>query len=538
MRVFARPARSDNRKKKENFCLNLLKDRTKINNKMKILQKLKKLKSIHIVGVSGMEGGALAEFFASQGFRNLTFHDRAKRNEFAKAYKDYHDYQTEKEKEESIRKITGSRIKPGMTTLRPELNLGRDYLKDIEKADLIYVPSTWFRYEENDKLREIEGRIAFSSITELYFQIFGEKGIKTIGVTGTNGKSTTSRLIYQILKTGGKKTFLTGNDRENPPLLNKIINLKSDATIVMEIMNRQLIGLKYSPHLAVLTNIAPHHLDDHQSFADYMDVKKNIYRYQKKDDFSLFNWDNEFSRALAAEAESKTFYFSRKTKKCPGAYVESGEIYICEEEAKVELMPVKEISLLGNHNLENVLAAVLVGYIMQIERKKIRQAVKSFKPLKHRLEKVAEVDGVQYINDSESTNPASTVAALSAIKGKIVLIAGGRRIGATKDDYEEMVKKFFLCRVKAVLLIGEVASKIRNEFFIQKKKNPGLGPTEVKICKDLKEAVRSAKNIAAVGETILLSPGAESFGEFRDYRERGEKFKELIKNLKGNRIVF
>lgn len=490
---------------------------------LKIIEKLKKLASLHIVGISGMEGGALAEYFAGQGFTNLTFHDRSLRQDFAGAYKNYHDYQTEKQKEKSIKKILNAKA---------TFNFGDDYLNNLKRADLIFVPATWFRYEENYPLKEIEGKITFSSITELYFQIMEEKGTMSVGVTGTNGKSTTTRLIFEILKKAGKEVYISGNDRQNPPILNKMATLSEKAIVVLEIMNRQLIGLKHGPKIAVVTNIAEHHLDDHPNFEDYVEVKKNIIRYQKDNDFAVLNFDNQYTKNFAKETKAKVFYFSLEKEKCPGIYLKSDELVVCEDDAKINLFKKEAVPLLGTHNLYNIAAAILTAYLLQTDREAIRAAVKSFKPLKHRLEEVALVEGVRYINDSQSTNPTSTVAALDSFTKPLILIAGGRRKWAKNTDFREMVEKFFAGKVKAVLLIGEVAPLLKKEFFIQKKNHPGVGPAEVKSCEDLAEAVTTAAHIASSGEIVLLSPGAESFGEFKDYRDRGEKFRKLVNQLK------
>lgn len=468
---------------------------------MKINRYLKNLKSkqnIHIVGAAGIEGAAVACFLADQNIKNVTLHDFSEKSEFESNFKNSRDYLSPKKSQETYHKLINTDYK---------IYFKPDYLKDIEKADLIFVSQGWHRYESNQKLKELKGKIPFSSVTELYFQL---SPCPIIGITGTVGKSTTTRLIYEMLKTcgpkgapfGGQKPYLSGNDRDNPPVLDKLLKLPKSAYLILEISNRQLIDLNYSPHIAVVTNIFPNHLDDHGSFKNYITAKSNIVRHQKKDDFAVLNAQNLVCRNFAKMTKAKVVFYSAGKK-------------------------LDKLKLIGRHNLSNIAAADTVGEILELSQSCRQKTFINFKPLKHRLQKIAQVRGVIYIEDSQSTNPNSTISAIDALKDKkIVLIAGGFRPKFEISEFSGMVEAFSSPQIKKAFLIGKIAPILLKEHLRLKG-----GQNQVEICADLAEAVKKSGWSAKKGEVVLLSPGVESFGEFKDYRERGEKFKQLVNGL-------
>ena len=471
------------------------------------IEELKSKKNIHIVGAAGIEGAAIAIFLFSRGIKNVILHDFSHEAEFEASFKNARDYLSPKKAQELYERLINCGYK---------IYYQKDYLKDIEKADLIFISQGWFRYESNQKLKSLKGKISFSSVTELYFQL---APCPIIGVTGTVGKSTTARLIYEMLKTCGKKAYLSGNDRDNPPVLDKLLKLSKDSYLVLEVSNRQLIDLKYSPHIAIVTNIFPNHPDDHKNFAEYIKVKSNIVRYQTKKDFAVLNADNKESRRLKNLTPAKTYFFSLK-----------------EGQRDKNL---KEARLSGEHNRANIMAAVITGRILRLDRAKMVKALVNFKGLKHRLEFITKKKGISFYEDSQSTNPYSTASAIEAFSkqqtanskqltaGNLILIMGGYRANAKESDYSEPVSKFFMPHLKAVVLIGRVAPIIQNEYFRQKRTR-AHGPDFIKNCETLAKAMREIKNLAENGDVVVLSPGAESFGEFRDYRHRGEVFKKLV----------
>jgi UDP-N-acetylmuramoylalanine--D-glutamate ligase len=434
------------------------------------------------------------------------------------------------------------------------------YLKDIEKADLIFVSQGWFRYEANKKLKELEGKITFSSVTELYFQLCP---CPIIGITGTVGKSTTTRLIYEMLKGCGKKAYLSGNDRENPPVLDKLLKLPKDAYLVLEISNRQLINLDYSPQIAVVTNILPNHPDDHKNFFEYIKVKSNIVTHQKEGDFAILNADNKETNKFQKLTPAEVFFFSTEKEIKNGAYLKNNIVWLSIKGSKGKLMEAEKIKLPGKHNTQNIMAALLVGQCLKLDKRCITKTLANFKGLKHRLEFVGQKNKISFYEDSQSTSPYSSASAIEAFgetrnkycsskapsternenyssrletsnnkikqKSNLILIMGGYRANAKESNYTETVDKFFMPQVKAVFLIGKVAPIIQNEYFRQKRIR-AHGPDIIKDCQALPKAMEEAAKIATSGDAVVLSPGAESFGEFKDYRERGEVFRKLISN--------
>lgn len=457
----------------------------------KYLENLKSRKNIHIVGAAGIEGAAVACFLADQKVKNVTLHDFSGKSEFESNFKNSRDYLSPKKSQEAYKQLLNAGYK---------IYFKPNYLKDIESADLIFVSQGWHRYEANQKLKELKGKIPFSSLTELYFQL---APCPIIGITGTVGKSTTTRLIYEMLKKCGQKAYLSGNDRDNPPVLDKLLKLSKDSYLVLEVSNRQLIDLKYSPHIAVVTNIFPNHLDDHGSFKNYINAKSNIVRHQKKEDFAVLNTQNKICRNFAKMTKAKVLYYSVGEK-------------------------LDKLKLVGRHNLSNIAAANTVGEILNLRQACRQKTFINFKPLKHRLQKIAEIKGVIYIEDSQSTNPNSTISAIEALKDKkIVLIAGGYRPKFKISEFKRLVGKFGDPQVKKVFLIGKIAPILLQEFIKQNKADK----SKIKICADLTEAVKRAAELAQKEEVVLLSPGVESFGEFKDYRERGEKFEQIVNEL-------
>lgn len=479
-----------------------------------------KNKNIHIIGVSGAEGSAIALFLASQKCKKLTAHDFCEKKDFSKNFFSFHDALALSEKEKIFKKLKRSPIK---------FNFKEDYLRGIKQADLIFVPQSWFRYPENEPLFKLRKKIKFCNITKLYFDLCHAP---IIAVTGTSGKSTTARLIYEILKKERRgETYFSGNDRENIQILDKIFNIKREDALVLEISNRQLkINLGKSPYIGVLTNISPNHLDDHKSFSDYVLTKASLFKYQTKKNFAVLNYDNQFVREIADEVKSQVYFFSRRVEIEQGAFLKNNEIIIRAEGCEYKICSVLDLKLIGPHNIENVLAASLASFLFGINTKIIRRVVTNFRGLKSRLELVREYQGVRYYEDSSACNFDGLKAAIKSFKCPIILIAGGERKKIIPSEFDELAQSIIESKVKALFLIGKKAKLIFQA--IKKKiheyKKPG---PIIKICKDLKEAVQNSYKSAQDNDVVILSPGCESFDMFLDYRDRGRKFKRLVKNL-------
>ena len=346
---------------------------------------------------------------------------------------------------------------------------------------------------------------------------------KIIGVTGSDGKTTTTTLIYEILKEGGYNCHLGGNI--GTPLFTEVKNFKEDDIVVLELSSFQLMGMEISPDISVITNISPNHLDKHSSYEEYIEAKKNIFEFQDSDGKVVLNYDNEITNKLSKEAESKVEFFSSKEKLNDGVIYDDETIKICKDGVRRHVLSTKDIHLRGVHNYENICAAIaatsdLVDVDTQVK------AIKKFTGVEHRLEFVRELDGVKWYNDSIGTSPSRTIAGLNSFDEKIVLIAGGYDKNL---DYEPMAKPI-LEKVSKLVLMGKTAKKIYDA--ITKE----IAGTDIVFpmykCSSLEEAVTRARKIATSGEIVLFSPASASFDMFKNFAERGEIFKEYVNNLK------
>ena len=346
---------------------------------------------------------------------------------------------------------------------------------------------------------------------------------KIIGVTGSDGKTTTTTLIYEILKEGGYNCHLGGNI--GTPLFTEVKNFKEEDIVVLELSSFQLMGMEISPEISVITNISPNHLDKHSSYQEYIDAKKNIFKFQDESGKVVLNYDNDITKNMASEADGKVEFFSSKEKLNDGVILDDNKIKICKDGVRRHILDTKDIHLRGVHNYENICAAIaatsdLVDVDTQIK------AIKNFKGVEHRLEFVRELDGVKWYNDSIGTSPTRTIAGLNSFDEKIVLIAGGYDKNL---DYAPLAKPI-IEHVSKLILMGKTASKIYNA--VTKE----IAGTDIVFpmykCTSLEEAVNRARKISTKGEIVLFSPASASFDMFKNFAERGEKFKEYVNNLK------
>ncbi|NQV13169.1 MAG: UDP-N-acetylmuramoyl-L-alanine--D-glutamate ligase [Parcubacteria group bacterium] len=477
-------------------------------------------KNIHIVGVSGAEGSAVAEFLTDNLEKaKITAHDFCQEKDFKESFNSFHDAYTEPEKAKLYEKLSNLPVK---------FHFKAEYLKDIEQADLIFVPQSWFRYQENKKLLALADKPPFYNITKLYFALCP---CPIVAVTGTSGKSTTTRLIYEILSQGGSKVWLTGNDRQNIQVLSEIAEMTSKDIMVMEVSNRQLkIDLGKSPQVAVITNVSPSHLDDHKDYADYIATKQSILKYQSDQDFAVLNHDNEVTRQFTTKSKANSYLFSQREELTKGCYVEQGNIYINDGNSEHKICSTNDIMLPGPHNVSNILAAAMATFLLGASTKHIREITTSYQGLPSRLEFVREINKVKYYEDSSSCNPDGTRAAIKSFKNPLILIAGGSRQAKMPDEYQQLAEDVAKSKIKVLLLIGEEGSSIE-EAIRQEFAKQGISRMLIKQCADLAEAVNNAYTASDPGDVVVLSPGCESFGMFRDYRDRGYQFKELVTRI-------
>ena len=395
---------------------------------------------------------------------------------------------------------------------------GKDALSKLNGFDIIFrSPSCMPTIKELAEAEE-KGAIVTSEIEMLIEMCPGT----VIGVTGSDGKTTTTSLIYEILKQKGYNCYLGGNI--GTPLFTRLNEMKEDDYVVLELSSFQLMNMKISPKISVITNITPNHLNVHSSYEEYIEAKKNIFKYQSKDDIIVLNYDNEITRKCAKEAESRVTFFSSKTKLDDGVILDGDIIKECNDRIRRHILSTRDTHLRGKHNAENICAAIaatksLVDIDTQIK------AIKSFKGVEHRLEFVREIDGVKWYNDSIGSSPTRTIAGLNSFDERIVLIAGGYD---KHLDYTPIAKPI-LDNVKTLILMGQTAEKI---FIAVKEESEKQGKQiDTYMCDNLEDTVKLAKKYAEPGDIVLFSPASASFDMFKNFDERGKKFKEIVNKL-------
>ena len=341
-----------------------------------------------------------------------------------------------------------------------------------------------------------------------------------LAVTGSNGKTTTTTLLGEILKAGGLPTLVGGNI--GLPVVALIDESTEDTWSVLEVSSFQLeTTVQFHPEIAVILNITPDHLDRHGSFENYCAAKERIFAAQTAGDFLVLNADNTPCAAAAARSAAKVYWFSVEHPVPQGAWLEQGSVvYRAAEDAPTEhVMPLRGIPLKGSHNIENVLAAVVAARLAGVPAEIIRHAVESFQAVEHRLEYVVTHNGVQFYNDSKATNVDATAKAIAAFSGGIHLILGGKDKNSDYTLLSDLLRE----RVSAVYTIGSAAAKIESHL---------RGVVSIYSCETLDKAVASAAAAARPGEVVLLAPACSSFDQFENYEHRGKVFKQLVKDLR------
>src|SRR5258708_2134211 len=342
-----------------------------------------------------------------------------------------------------------------------------------------------------------------------------------VAITGSNGKTTTTTLTGEILAAGGLPTLVGGNI--GTPAISLAERANPDSVILLEVSSFQLETIKtFRPQGAGVLNVTPDHLDRHRTFEAYVDAKARMFENQQGSDFAVLNEDDPTCVAMAARTRAQVFWFSRQKEVKQGAGMRDGNILFrdgsgLQDKAQREIMQGSEIPLKGAHNLENGLAAVCAGALMGCVPEKIRQAVRDFKAVEHRLEFVATIRGVDYYNDSKATNVDATIKALESFPANIHLILGGKDKGSDYTVLNDLLRQ----RVKRVYTIGAAAAKIESQI-----KN-----VEVVHAEALENALRKANALAESGDVVLLAPACASFDQFKSYEHRGRVFKEIVRGL-------
>ncbi len=342
-----------------------------------------------------------------------------------------------------------------------------------------------------------------------------------VAITGSNGKTTTTTLTGDIMAAGGFSTLVGGNI--GTPAISLAERAKPETVIVLEVSSFQLETIQnFRPRVAVVLNVTPDHLDRHRTFEIYANAKARVFENQQEDDFAVLNADDPTCVEMGARTRARLFWFSRQGEVQRGAWVREEKILFRDKSGQREILHVSEIPLKGAHNLENVLAAVCTGLLMGCAPEKIRQAVRDFKAVEHRLEFVATIKGVDYYNDSKATNVDATIKALESFPSNIHLILGGKDKGSDYTVLNDLLRK----RVKRVYTIGAAAAKIESQIVTAKDGGPELVHAET-----LENALRKANAVAQGGDIILLAPACASFDQFKSYEHRGKVFKEIVQSL-------
>ncbi len=397
-----------------------------------------------------------------------------------------------------------------------ELRLGGHDTKDFLTSDLI-VLSPGVPVSLPEIQQALENRVTVISEIELAYRFL--RG-RFVGVTGSNGKTTTTSLLGRILKSAGLTSVVAGNIGE--PLSGFVTDEGSgpEGTVyVVELSSFQLETIsRFRSEVAVLLNITPDHMDRYSGFSAYTAAKKRILLNQTANDFAVINRDDPTSWKLAVSANAQLFPFSKSKRLEEGAFIERGRIIVRREGENQEVMPVSSVSLKGEHNLENVLAAVAVASLLGVTREQISSAISSFSGVEHRLELVRRFRDIEYYNDSKATNLDSAIKALEAFDKKLVVIMGGLDKGADFEKLRSLVSQ----RVRRLILIGSAAEKISAAL---------SGAALISHAEDLNQAVHLAAASAKANDVVLLAPACASFDMFENYEHRGKVFKNSVMAL-------
>ncbi len=399
-----------------------------------------------------------------------------------------------------------------------ELRLGPDYLENLEVDMIFRTPGMQFDLPELKKARA--NGIAVTSEMEVFFDLCPAT---IFAITGSDGKTTTTTLVSEMLKAEGKNVFVGGNI--GTPLLPEIENITEDDFVVVELSSFQLISMRKGPDVAVVTNVAPNHLDVHKDMDEYVGAKKNILLHQNAFSRTVLNVDNDITKGFSDDVRGQKMYFSMNKPVKNGAWLsEDGYLNLSYRGISVPLLHKDDIAIVGDHNVENYLAAISAvwGYV---GADSIVKVAHDFKGVEHRIEFVREVEGVKYYNDSIASSPTRTIACLKAFKDKLILLAGGY----DKHIPFEPMAPYVVDKVKLLILNGPTADKI--EAAVKADPNYTVGNPQIVRVKNIEEAVMVAHEMAAPGDTVALSPACASFDAYPNFVARGKHFKELVEKL-------
>ena len=396
------------------------------------------------------------------------------------------------------------------------LRLGEKYLDGLTEDVIFRTPG--MRPDLPQLTAAVERGSTLTSEMEVFFEVCP---CPKIAVTGSDGKTTTTTIIAELLRRAGKTVHLGGNIGH--PLLAETEGMKPEDVAVLELSSFQLMTMTRSPHIAVVTNLAPNHLDVHKDFQEYIDAKENIFTHQSAEDIAVFNADNPYTLEEASRAVGRARLFSRQKELEDGVFLRGGAIIAKRDGAERQVMTAADIKLPGVHNIENYMAAIAAVDGLVPDRI-IRDFAREFGGVEHRIELIRTRNGVRWYNDSIASSPSRTIAGLNSFKEKVILIAGGKDKGISYESLGPVIND----HVKLLILCGATAGVIRQST----EQAPNYGGLEIADVTDYHEAVALADSRAEEGDVVILSPASTSFDRFANFMERGRVFKDIVNALK------
>lgn len=399
--------------------------------------------------------------------------------------------------------------------LEVKLSLGENYLDGLKNQDII-MRTPGFEFFTKELQQQIKNGTEVTSEMELFFKLCP---CKIYAVTGSDGKTTTTSLIAKMLEESGKKVYLGGNiGRALLPIAEQVN--KEDVAVV-ELSSFQLISMRQSPDVAVVTNVTPNHLDHHKDMQEYIDAKRNILIYQKEDSKAVLGYENEISKAMESDVKGKVRFFTRLSKVDNGGYIDN-DGYLTLDGKRI--VHQSEVALRGLHNLENLLAA-FCAVEGDVSFEIMAKVAREFKGVEHRIEPVRTLNGVQWFNDSIASSPTRTIAGLKAFPQKICIIAGGY----DKNIPYQPLAKPIIDHVKLLVLMGQTGPKIEKVV----REHPEFEKSGIKIfhAEDMEQAVKIMYENTSSGDIVSLSPASASFDLYPNFEARGRHYKELVNRL-------
>ena len=398
--------------------------------------------------------------------------------------------------------------------LGAKLQLGEDYLEGLTQDVIFRTPG--MRPDVPQLLRAKERGSVITSEMEVFFDVCP---CSIIAVTGSDGKTTTTTMIAELLRAAGRTVHVGGNIGN--PLLAQAGEMNPDDNVVLELSSFQLMTMQKSPHIAVITNLSPNHLDMHKGMEEYVASKENLFLHQSADDVAIFNLDNDITREQGTRAVGEVRYFTRRSETENGVFLRGDEIIRRKDGEETVVMTVQDIKLPGIHNVENYMAAV-AAVAGLVDDETIRRFAREFGGVEHRIELVRTLRGVRYYNDSIASSPSRTIAGLRSFKEKVILIAGGY----DKNIPFDVLGPEVIEHVKLLILCGATAEKIRAAVESAPEYQPGK--PEILTVSPFQKAVETARDRAEEGDVVTLSPACAAFDQFKNFMERGKTYKAIV----------